>query len=176
MPPAKPLEHDVALVELVKRYFNTRGPATVDDFAWWSGLTKADARKGLHEAEPDLEHETIDGRQYWFPTPRRLKAKSPAARLLPNYDEYFIGLKDRAAMQATLEALGFGGDVSFLRGHILTIDGQVIGGWARTSSGKKTIVQLKVPVPLDDAERRSIAREAQRFAAFLGMPVELAKH
>jgi len=176
VPPAKPLEHDAALVELVKRYFNTRGPATVDDFAWWSGLTKADARKGLHEAESELEHETIEGRQYWFPTPSRLKAKSPAARLLPNYDEYFIGLKDRAAMQATLEALGFGGDVSFLRGHILTIDGQVIGGWARTSSGKKTIVQLKVPVPLDDAERRSIAREAQRFAAFLGMPVELAKH
>ena len=176
VPPTKPLERDAALVELVKRYFNTRGPATVDDFAWWSGLTKADAKRGLQEAESELEHETVDGRTYWFPTPRQLKTRSLVARLLPNYDEYFIGLKDRRAMLSTLMTLGLEGKVGFLGGHLLTINGQAVGGWKRTFSGKKAILELKVLTKLSDAERRSVTREVERFATFLGVPVEVAKH
>ena len=176
VPPAKPLERDAALVELVKRYFNTRGPATVDDFAWWSGLTKADAKKGLQEAESELEHETVDGRTYWFPTPGQLKTRSLVARLLPNYDEYFIGLKDRRAMLSTLMTLGLEGKVGFLGGHLLTINGQAVGGWRRTFSGKKAILELKVLTKLSDAERRSVTREVERFANFLGVPVDMAKH
>jgi hypothetical protein len=176
VPPTKPLERDAALVELVKRYFNTRGPATVDDFAWWSGLTKADARRGLQEAESELEHETVDGRTYWFPTPGQLKTRSLVARLLPNYDEYFIGLKDRRAMLSTLMTLGLEGKVGFLGGHLLTINGQAVGGWRRTFSGKKAILELKVLTKLGDAERSSVAREVERFATFLGVPVEMAKH
>ncbi|MDP9279343.1 MAG: winged helix DNA-binding domain-containing protein [Gemmatimonadota bacterium] len=176
VPPAKPLERDAALVELVKRYFNTRGPATVDDFAWWSGLTKADARKGLHEAESELEHEIVDGRAHWFPAPGRLKTNPPIARLLPNYDEYFIGLRDRSAMLSMLRTLGLEGNVGFLGGHLLTMNGQVVGGWKRTFSGEKTIVELKALTKLGDAERSSVAREVERFATFLGMPVEKAKH
>jgi hypothetical protein len=173
VPPANTLEREEALFELVKRYFKTRGPATVDDFAWWSGLTKADAKRGLQGAQSELEHESIEGRAYWFPTPVRLKTKSPVARLLPNYDEYFIGLKDRSAMLSTLTTLGLETEVGFLGGHILTINGQVVGGWRRTFSGKKAIVELKALTTLGDDERRSIAREVQRFAAFLGTPVEL---
>lgn len=175
VPPTKPLERDTALVELAKRYFTTRGPATADDFAWWSGLTKTDAKRGLQELASELEQEIVDGRQYWFTSTERIRTKSPRAHLLPNYDEYFIGLKDRSAMLASLTALGFGGDVSFLGGHILMIDGQVIGGWTRTFSGGKAIVGLKGPRTLGDAERRSIAREVQRFAAFLGMPAEFVE-
>jgi len=174
VPPTKAMERDAALFELAKRYFKTRGPATVHDFAWWSGLTKTDAKRGLQAVASELEQEIIDGRQYWFPAAARIKTKSPLARLLPNYDEYFIGLKDRSAMLSTLTAMGFGGDVSFLGGHILTIGGQVLGGWTRTFNGKKAFVGLKGPMKLDDAERRSIAREVKRFAAFLGMPAELA--
>ncbi|MDP9201884.1 MAG: winged helix DNA-binding domain-containing protein, partial [Gemmatimonadota bacterium] len=87
---------------------------------------------------------------------------------------YFIGLKDRSAMLSTLRTLGLEGDVGFLGGHLLTINGQVVGGWRRTFRGKKPIVELKTLTTLGVAARRSIAREAQRFAAFLGTPVELA--
>ena len=175
VPPTKPLDRDAALTELAKRYFTTRGPATVDDFAWWSGLTKTDGRKGLEGAEAGLEHEIVEGRQYWFPTPAGLKARSPLVRLLPNYDEYFIGLRDRSAMLSALKRLGFEGDVSFLGGHILTIDGQVVGGWTRILRGKKLIVELKGPTTFERVERRSIEKEVQRFGAFLGTPVELAQ-
>jgi hypothetical protein len=176
VPPTKPLDRDAALVELAKRYFNTRGPATVDDFAWWSGLTKTDGRRGLEGAESWLEHETVDGQQYWFPTPAGLKVRSPLVRLLPNYDEYFIGLKDRSAMLSTLKRLGFERDVSFLGGHIMTVDGQVVGGWTRILKGKKLIVELKGPTTTDGVARRSIEKEVQRFGTFLETQAELAQH
>ena len=171
VPPTKPLERDEALTELAKRFFTTRGPATVDDFAWWSGLTKKDGRIGLEGLESEFEHEVVDGREYWFSTPARFRVRSPLVRLLPNYDEYFIGLKDRSAMLSTLKKLGFEGDVSFLGGHILTVNGQVVAGWTRVLKGGKLIVELKGPTSFTDAGLSAIAREAERFGAFLGTPV-----
>jgi hypothetical protein len=175
IPPTKPLERDEALFELAKRYFNTRGPATVDDFAWWSGLTKADAKRGAQATESEVEHETVKGRAYWFPTPTRIKAKSPVTRLLPNFDEFFIGLKDRSEILSRLGSLELEGSLGFVGGHLVTINGQVVGGWKRTFSGKKTIVDVRALTTLGDPERRSIAREAKRFGAFLGTPVELVE-
>jgi hypothetical protein len=173
VPRAKALDRDEALFELAKRYFNTRGPATVHDFAWWSGLTKSDARRAVQAVESELEHEIIEGRAHWFPPPTPFKTKSPRAHLLPNYDEYFIGLKDRSAIMSTLRTLEVKG-VGFIGGHILTINGQIFGGWARTLKGQTAIIGLKVYGALADAEHRAIAREVKRFAAFTGLPVELA--
>jgi hypothetical protein len=172
-PRAKMLNRDEALFELAKRYFNTRGPATIDDFAWWSGLTKADARRGAQAAESELEHEVIEGRGYWFPAPARFKRKSLHAHLLPNYDEYFIGLKDRSALASVLRASGWDGDLSFLGGHILTINGQIVGGWARSLKKETTVVELKLLTKLTDNERRAVAGEVRRFGKFLGMPTVL---
>lgn len=171
-PRAKVLERDEALYELARRYFNTRGPATADDFAWWSGLTKSDAKRGAQAAESELAHEIIEGRGHWFPTPSRLEKKSLRAHLLPNYDEYFIGLKDRSAIMSTLRGRGVKG-VDFLGGHILAINGQIIGGWARVLKGQTATIELKVHGSLADAERRAIAREIQRLGSFLGMPAKI---
>ena len=43
----KTMERDEALAELTKRFFTSRGPATIYDFAWWSGLSVAMAKKAL---------------------------------------------------------------------------------------------------------------------------------
>jgi hypothetical protein len=172
VPPAKVLDRDEALSELAKRYFNTRGPATVDDFAWWSGLTKSDARRGVQAAESELEHDVIDGRGYWFPAPAPFKARTPSARLLPNYDEYFIGLKDRGAMMATLTGAGVKG-VTFLGGHILTVNGQIRGGWARVLKAQTAIIELKVDGTLSEPEHRAIAKDVQRLGAFLGLSTKI---
>src|SRR6185312_5344038 len=46
-PHARTLERDEALAELALRYFTSHGPATLQDYVWWSGLAAADARAGL---------------------------------------------------------------------------------------------------------------------------------
>lgn len=45
LPPGRDLSGDAALAEIAKRYFSSHGPATLKDFAWWSGLTLAEANR-----------------------------------------------------------------------------------------------------------------------------------
>jgi hypothetical protein len=174
VPRRRTLERDEALHELAKRYFSTRGPATADDFAWWSGLTKTDARRAAESASSELEQQIIDGRSYWFPTPRRLaRRKTPIAHLLPNYDEYFVGFKDRGAFAQRLRAAGIEARTDALSGHILAIGGQIVGGWGRAFRGKKVVVHLKPLQTLTAAENRAVASAGKRFGEFLGVPVQI---
>ena len=174
-PRTKALDRDEALYRLAKRYFSTRGPATADDFAWWSGLTKSDSRRGAESAASELEHEIIEGRSYWFPAPARVgKPRTPIAHLLPNYDEYFIGFRDRSAFAMRLRAAGIEARTDALSGHILTINGQIVGGWGRTFRGKDAVVKLKLLQALTDPENRAVAAAAKRLGEFLGVRVTLA--
>src|SRR5579884_4270870 len=65
-PQARALDRDKALAELTLRYFSSHGPATAQDFVWWSGLTIVDAKAGLAMATSYLQQETINGQTYWF--------------------------------------------------------------------------------------------------------------
>lgn len=66
VPPAPARTKDEALAELALRYFTSRGPATLADFAWWSGLAPADAKAALAMVAPRLVSDTIDGTAFWF--------------------------------------------------------------------------------------------------------------
>lgn len=66
VPQTKPKERDEALADLAQRYFTSHGPATVQDFAWWSGLRITDAKAGVEMIQSTLAKEIIDGEVYWF--------------------------------------------------------------------------------------------------------------
>jgi hypothetical protein len=168
------LERAAALSELARRYFTTRGPATVDDFAWWSGLTRADAKRGAEAAATHLVHESIEGRSYWSPAANRpVRISGSLAHLLPNFDEYFIGLKDRSAFGARLETSGAKPKTSALSGHALVVNGQIVGGWRRAVVGQTVVVEPKSLLRLSESERRAIGVAARKLGRFLGLPVEI---
>ena len=48
--PYSPEEREEAVRELLRRYVAARGPVPVEDFCWWSKLTKAEARAALDTA------------------------------------------------------------------------------------------------------------------------------
>ena len=174
VPHAKTLERDEARYELAKRYFSTRGPATADDFAWWSGLTKADAKRAAESAAAELNHAVIEGRSYWSSAPVRFaKRRTPIAHLLPNYDEYFIGFRDRSAFAERLRAAGIEARTDALSGHILSIDGQIVGGWGRTFRGKNAVLNLKQLQALTAPEKRAVGAAARRLGEFLGVPTQI---
>jgi len=52
--PGKSKQREEALVELAKRYFTSRGPATLKDFIWWSGLSTSDARLAIELSKSDM--------------------------------------------------------------------------------------------------------------------------
>ena len=168
------LEREAALYELARRYFTTRGPATIDDFAWWSGLTKADAKLGVAAAAAHLQHESIDGRSYWYPKTERSVRISASAHLLPNYDEYVVGLKDRSAYGTRLATAGAEPRTSALLGHSLVVAGQIVGGWDRVRAGPSLVVKATPLIRLTEAERRAVGGAVRRLGRFLATPVRMA--
>lgn len=173
-PPAPPLERDEALLELTVRYFATRGPATVQDFAWWAGLTVADASRGVEIAGRRLEREVNGDETYWHdPAARPRRSRSPTAHLLPNYDEYFIGFKNRSAIGARL---GLAKDAMVgdaLRAHVIVVDGQLVGRWKRTLTKTTVVVVVTLLGSLTPAEQSAVARAAKALGDFLDLDVEL---
>lgn len=175
VPAAPPRSRDDALHELTRRYFATRGPATLQDFAWWSGLTVADAKRGVDAAAGFVRRETHDGGTYWSVRSARASHRSSrVAHLLPAYDEFFIGFKDRSAFAERLRRVRSKGAMNALPGRVLCLDGQVVGGWRRTL-GKTVEVALDLLVPLTTVERRLAGQAVEHFGEFLGTPVQVRR-
>jgi hypothetical protein len=172
LPDARRLERDAALAELARRYFTSRGPATLQDFVWWSGLTVADARDGLEMAQPHLAQAQIDGRTYWLaPSPPVAPAAAHSAYLLPMYDEYTVAYKDRGAVLNPAYAKQAGNAIFR---PVMIVDGQVVGTWNRTLKQDTVALTTEPFTQLGQAERQAVAEAAERYGAFLGMPVVMS--
>jgi hypothetical protein len=172
-PRARTLERDEALAELAKRYFKSRGPATVQDFAKWSGLTVADARIGLEEVKQKLRHEVVDGRTYWFsPSSRAPTPTSPTAYLLSIYDEYISGYKDRSAIVEPGHAAKLVGMGNALT-SVIVFGGQIVGTWKRRLKPKTVSIETRFFDRPTNAGKGAVAAAARRYGQFLGLPVAL---
>lgn len=170
-PKTRILDRDEALGGLASRYFNSRGPATLRDFAWWSGLAVADARLALEIAKGSLCQETILGQSYWLPQgASTVGVPSHNVHLLPGYDEYFIGYADRSAavdpihLQQLILSNG-------IFKPMMVVNGRVEGTWTRTVT-KGAVVMTPMPfTPLMKTDSRAFAEAARRYGAFLNLPV-----
>ena len=172
-PAAKTLTRQDALVELTRRYFATRGPATLHDFTWWSGLTMADAKDGIEALKSQFVSEVIAGKTYWFDSSvSPVKEKSPTAHLLPNYDEYFIGFRDRSAIGEVAKQAGIKRDDPSFLAHVIILDGQLVGGWKRTIQKGAVQIQFMLITELTKAQMSAVERAANYYGEFLQLPVE----
>jgi hypothetical protein len=169
VPPSPTRDRDDALRELAWRYFSTRGPATLQDFAWWSGLTVADAKRGVEVNAQELVRETFDDRVHWSVPSASVPARwKRVAHLLPNYDELFVGFKDRGAFGQRLRLRRNDARVDALMGHIVFIVGQIVGGWRRAARALGG-VELELLLSLTDAEQRLLRAEIARLRSFAGV-------
>jgi len=175
VPPGRTLARDQALAEITRRYFTSHGPATLQDFLWWTGLTAVDARAGIEMAKPHLLQETVADKTYWMsPTLPAIRAQSPTAYLLPGFDEYMLGYRDRSAAlevrHAPLVAPGANGMFK----PIIVIDGQVVGTWQRTLKRDAVLIALNPFVPLTKTKHQAVAIAAESYGKFLGLSVAVA--
>jgi hypothetical protein len=174
-PQARTLAFDEALAELTRRYFTSHGPATVQDFVWWSGLTTAHARAGLEMVKSELLSEVVENQTCWFSrqTPPAQKL-AQTAYLLPNYDEYIVGYTDRSAVFDTSHAhlLDARGNVLFQ--HTMVLDGRVVGTWQRTFKKGAVIIATSPFIDLSERERQAFAIAAEQYGQFLRMPVSVS--
>jgi hypothetical protein len=173
VPNAQNMERDQALAELAKRYFTSRGPATVQDFAWWSGLKISDARVGLEMVKSQLVQETIAGQTYWMPNISISQSSSTTVHLLPGFDEYVLGYKDRSAVLDPMHAAKIcpGNNGMFM--PTIVINGRIVGIWKRTLK-KHTVVMTPSPfTALTATENHAFSTAAGHYGTFLDLPVIL---
>lgn len=161
------LDGDEALAEFALRYFRSHGPASINDFAWWSSLTLTAARRGLAAVRDQLDAIEVDGVTY-FLTPG-LEPASAGLELLPGFDEFVLGYQDRSA------PLGEEGMLKVVPGNngvflpTIVIDGEVVGTWKRSATATELSVELR-PFGTVGAKNVSAAREfCARYAAFLNI-------
>ena len=176
------LDREEALKRLAITYFRSHGPAQLKDFAWWSGLTTQEIRKGVHLAGNALQHEEIDGNDHWSGADHTGRDRpGSAAHLLPNFDEYTVAYRDRSALldpKIPFDAASFAyyRDASPMGGilsNVVTIGGRVRGAWSRTITPGLVKVDVKWLAPMSRSEAAAVGRAAARLGRFLATPVEL---
>ncbi len=173
IPKCRSMERDEALAELAKRYFTSRGPATLQDYVWWSGLTAADSKAGLEAIESQLIRETIDGKTYWrsgsLPAGRE---SSPTVYLLPGFDEYLLSYRDRSA-SLDVERIKKLTPTNGMLNPTIVIGGRVVGIWKRTFRKGEVVVTAKPFTAQTSDERQDFDKSARRYGEYLGMSVVL---
>jgi len=169
LPQAKRLPREEALAELAGRYFTGHGPATVADFAWWSGLNLSVARHAVHLAEQRLDEETVSGQSHWFARP---VAPSPARRLraylLPAFDEFVVAYADRSAALESAHKIRVNAGGGILNPTIV-VDGRIVGTWKRRLARGEIVFSPALFNTLSKPKTRAVARALLRYAAFLGI-------
>jgi hypothetical protein len=169
---ARDLPREEALAELARRYFSSHGPATLHDFAWWAGITISDARRGLEAAQSGLISEAIQDKEYWMNGSASLPTggDESSVHLLPGFDEYLLGYKDRSAVLAAEHAQKIvpGNNGMFL--PMIVVAGQVVGTWKRNIKKKAVDVTLHPFTPLDHLAAQAV-EAAQSYADFVGLPL-----
>jgi Winged helix DNA-binding domain len=136
------VDREAALVTLATRYLAGHAPATAEDLAVWAGLPLGDARTALARLELNLPPIT-----------------EPRPRLLPSFDPYLLGWKDRSFAVPPEHARRVHPGGGVLRATA-TVDGRAVGTWS-LRGGR---VELDLFSPEHTAALAEEAADVERFA------------
>lgn len=169
IPETPEITREEALARLAKSYLTSHGPATVADLAYWSGMTQTDVNIGLEAVKGDLTEVKIGGKSYWTkhvtPTDRR------DVFLLPGFDEYLLGYKDRSAVldleHSAKVAPGFNGVFT----PTIVMDGKVEGLWKREIKRSQILVNVTPFISFTNEQKQAIYASFKRYEEFMGLPV-----
>ena len=172
IPETKPRTREQALAELAERYFQSRGPATERDFAWWTGLPIRDVRESIELAKPKLEVATLGEQKYWCAEASPATRRAPGTHLLPAFDECLVAYKDRGAFvdPRHIRTINAGGGM--LKPTLFSA-GKALGTWQRAIEKNAVVISVKPFRKLTFDERDGVAAAAERYARFLGLQSRL---
>lgn len=166
----EPTERDETLGEWFTAYVTGHGPATIADFAWWTGLTRTDAKRGLAAAGDRIEPFAGDAERFVAAGSTDAAAARPRGALaLAAFDEYFLGYADRSPVcEPQYHDLVIPGRNGVFQ-PLLVLDGRVVGTWRRQGTARKPRIELRwfEPMPLSTSDR--FRRPLTSWARFHGV-------
>lgn len=163
-----------ALATVFERYLRSHGPVTEADLAGWISGTLATIREGLALLGDRVVRERIGGTAYLLHRDAAPSASSASAHVLPMWDEYLIGYKDRTAVMTPEVAQRVVPGLNGVFQATVLLDGQVAGIWRRrVGRGKALAVTVTAVAPLPEAALRRVEKAVAAYGAFLGVPARL---
>ena len=168
-----PISREAALAELALRYLAAHGPAEPADLAFWSGLRPADANAAWSSIRHNLTEVHTAGGPLWMLRSRARHAEGWLVRLLPAFDEYLLGWKDRRLIASAEDW----GSVNRGGGWIhpaLVFDGRLVATWRSHAKPSVVTIEVRPFTDLSPAARQGAEAEASHIASFLGTSARLA--
>ena len=124
------MDRDEALAYFTHKYFQSRQPATLEDFLWWSGLNISDCRRGIALLGNSIHIERWKGREYYLTEECRIRGfRKGKFLLIPPYDEYLISYKSRDIVLPP-EHRHRAHNNSGIFQPIIVYDGKICGNWS----------------------------------------------
>lgn len=169
VPPGAELTKDESLATLATRYFTSHGPATLKDFAGWSQLPITEARLAINLAGTRLVKSTVGNIDYWH-TPNLPSAPGKSTVfLLPGFDEFMLGYKDRSpalAMEHSQKIVP-GNNGMFM--PTIVVNGQVAGTWKKKLRKEDATVTLLPFEPFTSSTLQELELAAIKYGNFIGI-------
>lgn len=148
-----PFSGDAAVSELARRYRAAHGPATVGDFAHWSGLRIAVCKKAW-SAVPEAASAPVS------------QDAEPDVRLLPAYDNYLLAYRSRTLSVPTEHERQVWPGGGQIRPTVLA-DGWAVGTWSGGRRGEEvTVKTFDGNAVRDPAVATALADESADVARF----------
>lgn len=171
------IPQDAAALALLRRYLQAYGPATLQDFAFWAGMSVKDARHVWLCLEDDVRAVEVEGSaagilEHDLPELMNSALTQEEVHLLPNFDAFLLGhrskahLVDDAHYKRIFRAAGW---IS----PVLVIDGRVAGVWSYKKKGGVVRFQVESFAKLTRRQCKAIAGCAASLAEFLQASYEL---
>ncbi|HEY46427.1 MAG: hypothetical protein AMJ88_05120 [Anaerolineae bacterium SM23_ 63] len=167
------LEESEAITALISLYLASFGPASEDDAAWWTGLSRTKVRRALREIEDQLVEVSIPeiGEGFIMLQSDREGVEAaklprdPVINLLPILDPYLMGYKERTRY---LHQEHY--DLVFDRSGNVTstilVDGRVVGVWDFEDT-KGPCIKMFLFRELGKPLRDEIYTKAERLGEFI---------
>ena len=144
------MDRDEALLMLTRKYFDSRQPATLQDFAWWSGLNIGDCRRGIELMGGSIHEEKWQGRTFYLTDDCRTRGfRKGRYLLIPPYDEYLIGYKSRDVVLSPDYSHKAHNNSGIFQ-PVVALDGIICGNWAPFKEGCG--VEFFIGNPDDDVQ------------------------
>jgi hypothetical protein len=168
----EPMDRDAALGELAVRFLKAHGPAAPTDLAAWSGVRAGDARRAWAGIDDRLVEVATARGALWSLRRSATEAPPGIVRLIPWWDEYLLGWKDRELVAPPHHWRMINRDAGGWLNPTILVDGRAVGMWNPTPTPKALHVEVQAFSRLSPAVRRGIHREAEQLSDFLGSPVK----
>ena len=169
-----------AAAGLAEMYLRVYGPASISDFAYWTGMRVQDARPIFESLSGPVTEVTVkDQKGKLLILERDLRAIPDEgggprwARLLPEFDALVMGHRDKtrfldpAVKSSVFLPLA---DVA----ATIVVDGRVDGVWKMRKKGKKWELELSPFKDFSDEEKELVGGEVEGLRRFTGFEIEEA--